>query len=294
MESSVQGTWKKQCNGKWDLVPSLIADDWYQNILDNCNEFLSEQSNDKLYISAPHHFTSKSQGEPESIEDEDHTLNQGKNYVDFEVRDNNIETRLLSLETANKNLERKVKDLRSRITTAEFDLDDHNEYIYVLEKKLSTLEQYGRRENIEIVGIPSYVSDRYLESEVINILKRIGFTHISHFSFVGCHRIGKSVNGCRNTIVRFLHRKDAINCLRLKKNLDTCKSLGYHNLTIIENLCPAFKSIFEKLSKLKDQGQIEQIWTYNGIPTFKVTANTEPIKIFHDCDIDNFYNPRGG
>lgn len=42
--------------------------------------------------------------------------------------------------------------------------------ISCLESKIDSLEQYGRRKNMEINGIPNSISDDKLESTVINVL----------------------------------------------------------------------------------------------------------------------------
>ena len=54
-------------------------------------------------------------------------------------------------------------------------MDEYSDYIYFLEKQVAHLDQYGRRENIEIEGIPEHVSHKNLENTVLLILKRIGF-----------------------------------------------------------------------------------------------------------------------
>ena len=44
------------------------------------------------------------------------------------------------------------------------------EKIISLESKSNSVEQYGRRNNMEINGIPNSISDDNLESTVINVL----------------------------------------------------------------------------------------------------------------------------
>ena len=44
------------------------------------------------------------------------------------------------------------------------------EKIISLEPKCNSVEQYGRRNNMEINGIPNSISDDNLESTVINVL----------------------------------------------------------------------------------------------------------------------------
>ena len=67
-----------------------------------------------------------------------------------------------------------------------------------LEKKLSDieiaenkLEQYTRRNNTEIQGIPSSVHDNLLEDKVIDIFSQLNIT-ISKSDIEDCHRLGKA------------------------------------------------------------------------------------------------------
>ena len=53
------------------------------------------------------------------------------------------------------------------------------------------LEQYGRRNNLEITGIPDDVSEKYLEEKVIQVLSEIQ-VNVSSFDIEACNRIGKS------------------------------------------------------------------------------------------------------
>ena len=123
--------------------------------------------------------------------------------------------RLNNLETEIKVLQQENNTLKSAVAEHEIYLDEQLAYIYSLEKDLSRLDQYGRRENIEIMGIPSNIKDDELEREVIKILQKIGLYHLDHYGIVACHRVGKhDFQGNRNTIVRFLNRKDAIQALK--------------------------------------------------------------------------------
>ena len=202
-------------------------------------------------------------------------------------------TRLSTLENENNKMKDELRKLRTRIVISEENIDDQWDYIYALEKQVSKLDQYGRRENVEIAGIPSNVSDKNLESEVLRILRQIGLKHLSHFHIVGCHRIGsRDKYGSRNTIVRFLNRKDAIQCLKLRKNLNLCRYIGYNNLRLMENLCPSYKSIFDDLNELKQEGVVKEVWTFNGIVNYRTTddLSQKPIKVLHGNELEKLYS----
>ena len=161
-----------------------------------------------------------------------------------------------------------------------------------METEVSRLDQYGRRENVEISDIPESVSDRNLEYNIIKILQKIGLKNINHYHIVACHRLSKrDKNGNRNTIIRFLNRKDAISCLQNRKHLHLCSEFGFNNLYAMENLCPAYKSIFENLKDRKNNGQIKKVWSYNGAIHFKFSdkVNEKPKNIFHECDINYYF-----
>ena len=116
--------------------------------------------------------------------------------------------------------------------------------------------------------------------------------NIQHYHIVGCHRLNKrDKNGNRNTIIRFLNRKDAIACLQNRKQLHLCRELGFNNLFAMENLCPSYQSIFDNLMERKNNGQMKRIWSYNGVIHFKFSdkANEKPKKIFHECDLNYYF-----
>ena len=75
------------------------------------------------------------------------------------------------------------------------------------------MNQYSRRENIELQNIPESVVQDDLEKFVINLLKEIKLD-ISSYDLVAVHRLGKpSSRKSTNVIVRFLNRKSAFACL---------------------------------------------------------------------------------
>ena len=90
-----------------------------------------------------------------------------------------------------------------------------------LENKLSDieiaenkLEQYTRRNNIEIQGIPSTVHDNLLEDKVTDIFSQPNIT-MSKSDMEDCHRLGKA--NPKNTIVQFVNRKICNDALEKKK-----------------------------------------------------------------------------
>ena len=203
-----------------------------------------------------------------------------------------FEEEISCLKESVKSLRSQQNELINRLTKAENIIEQQDDNIHALENDLYRLDQYGRRENVEFHGIPENIKDNRLEPLILNILKLLGLKHIQHYHIVACHRIGKpNSHQPRGVIVRFLNRKDAISCLKYKYHAGRCKEIGLHNLTINENLCPAYRSIFENLADLKNQGKVKKLWTQNGFVNFKFsdTKQEKSKKVTHEFYLYEFF-----
>ena len=85
-----------------------------------------------------------------------------------------------------------------------------------LTENSSSFEQYGQRNNFEITGTLDDVEDQNLEEKVIEILDKSDL-NVSSKDIEACHRMGKSKNFSKTTIVRFINRKHAIKPLSIEK-----------------------------------------------------------------------------
>ena len=157
-----------------------------------------------------------------------------------------------------ENILNKLDRLEMKLKEANDLFIKQDDSIYLLEKQVYQLQQYTRRENIEIIGLPENVKD--LEATVIEILNKIG-VDVTSFDIAACHRLKKR-KGSRysNVIVRFVSRKKAILCLQNKKHL---------------------QSPYNYCHKMKMEKNIVIILTFNGVINFKKTEDDEIHKIFH-------------
>ena len=129
-----------------------------------------------------------------------------------------------SLQDENKRLKTKVNALENKI----IDLKIQN----------NNVDQYSRRNNVEIAGIPQPISDSQLEEKVVHILKEID-VNITLNEIEACHRLGKKK---KNVIAQVIDRKHPLQALR---NMEKLKSIDKNaigilnaNLFISENLTP--------------------------------------------------------
>lgn len=160
-----------------------------------------------------------------------------------------------------------------------------------LEIDVVDLNQYGRRDSIEICNISEGIEQSKLETYVINFLKSIKVS-VESFNIVAVHRLGKFRNGInRNVIVKFINRKDAYKALKNNFLNKRSQLQIYKKLYIIENLCPVNKKIFNSLYRLKKLRKLHDVWTYNGsvFMNFSEDVN-DPIHVQLYSDIEYFMN----
>ena len=173
------------------------------------------------------------------------------------------------------------------LTDLKYRLDTVENKLYEAEVRINKLEQYTRRENLEVVGIPDTINQDQLENTVLKILLSIG-VNTDSYHISACHRLSKNKNQqYANTIVRFTDRKLIYEIFSKKKDLKLSpmkEELG-GDIYITENLSPEFKTIFETCKYLKRKNAIHSCWSYNGAIKIKTSENDRPRKIYHYDDI---------
>ena len=104
-----------------------------------------------------------------------------------------------------------------------------------MESDLNKKDQHNRRNNIEILGVPSNIGDDSLKDKVIEMLAEV---HImaTKSNVEDCHRLGQNVS----TIVRFVSRKSV---MTFWKKMTFTKILTSLNLVLLM----ALKSMLLKI-----------------------------------------------
>ena len=113
-----------------------------------------------------------------------------KKCQDLLNENNVIESRLAVAENTSSLLKSNTKKL--------------NEQLINIERRQYKLEQYSRRECIEIQGIPQNIRIKNLEDTMTKIFEKNGIS-VNKRMIVACHRLSKITK----TIVKFANRKDA-------------------------------------------------------------------------------------
>ena len=166
------------------------------------------------------------------------------------------EERLAQLEARVEALQRSNYKLRQEIQTTKARIED--------------LDQYIRRENIEILNIPDTIDQAVLEKFVINIGERLG-VYFSSYDISACHRLCKR-KGDRYApvIVRFTNRKFVQDLMDGRHLLPIRTQFYWGKITFRENLVPGRRRVLCELEQLRKNGLIEHCGSWNGLPHFTV------------------------
>ena len=139
-----------------------------------------------------------------------------------------------------------------------------------LEIKINSLEQYGRRNNLQIGGIPTSISNDELEKTAVAILNSIN-VNLDSSDVEACHRIGRSKDGKpKKTILCTVNRKFCKKALHKRKKLS---SVALHDneihlknkVFISENLTNYNNKIAFYYRKLTKASLVEKCYSSNGV-----------------------------
>ena len=104
------------------------------------------------------------------------------------------------LTTENMLLKEEIQTLKEKDQEKSLKIND-------LERDIIDLQQYTRRNNVEICGIPNEIGQHDLEGAVIKIGDAIG-VEIYEEDIEACHRLqAKDSSSTQKTIVRFVNRR---------------------------------------------------------------------------------------
>lgn len=166
--------------------------------------------------------------------------------------------------------------------------NDSSQRFIELERSHYLYMQYGRRESVEITGIPIAVKTEQLEEEVISVYKEanveVDGRELSHHDIAACHRIGKK----GVTIVRFVNRKFAWQGLANGKNLKDKKVYDQGDVYINNSFCDEFKKYGYYIRKLRKKGDISGYKLKSGVYQIKKGANDDFKEVSHISDFENY------
>ena len=110
---------------------------------------------------------------------------------EFWEKVNLIEAKFDDLKKENETLQSKVMVAEKASTALCISHKKLNDRVIEMERNMhsNTLEQYSRRECIEIVGVPNSITNDLLGEHVVLIFEKLGVV-MEPMNIVACHRIG--------------------------------------------------------------------------------------------------------
>ena len=150
-------------------------------------------------------------------------------------------------------------------------------------------EQYSRRENLIISGIPDSVTDDQLQDKIVDILTDLDID-VNYHDISTCHRLGRSNRGYpARVIVRFTNRQIFHDCLAIKHTLkNKPRRLGM-NLRFFENLNKSNEECLRMCKWLKERNVIHDYFLRNGFVKAVEIEGSKPFKIRHPDIIKNSF-----
>ena len=165
------------------------------------------------------------------------------------------------------------------------EIDDLKVSMNKVERDITVTNQYNRRENLIIDGIPDNVPQWKLERTCLEIVHKLGFRDVGVYEVVGCHRLRKKEKDITApTIIRFTNRKIAEFCKKNKWKLNKFNFNNW-NLSMREDLCESNDKIFTECEKLKDRELLSKVFTYNGFVKVSKDTADRPKKLSHMDDV---------
>ena len=209
-----------------------------------------------------------------------------KRFDAIELSNAQINNTLRSRKFVISDLARENRDLRKHVLTLE-------ERLLKLEKQVNNTEQNNRKNNIEVDGIPSSVSDEDLRGVVATLFNHIVDSDITIADIEVAHRL-HSKSSPKPTIVRL--KRDVIQELKTKeargKLKDVATKMNFPRGTQIflnDNQSPNMRSLSYNARLLKNRKIIYDTWFSNAAVRIKRTPSSRPIKITHEKDlVDEF------
>ena len=197
------------------------------------------------------------------------------------------------LKAENQNLKDKIKSLEGTVEKMTKRLNDQYEMHISAEADHNRLDQYGRRNNVEIIGIPEKVTQTELENKVISILASID-VDVNPNDIEASHRLTASPHhkGPRKVIVRMINRKKCEEMFKNKhklKSIDKTKLGINNNIYINSNLNPYFNKLLWNARKLVKASIIHSAWFSNTMVKIKTSENSTPILINHQLDLEELF-----
>ena len=212
-----------------------------------------------------------------------------------------ISSKYEDLQTDYKKLQKKNKEQEKQILVLQDQASKIEENNVKADEKVDAIEQYGRRQNLEIVGVPYTEGEN--TNEIVTEIAKLIEVDVKPDDISTSHRLPvrsrsssddnnrKAIKFHAPIIVRFVGR-DIRNKIfanrKLARNLDLEKFSvkGTERLFINENLTQQRKKLFWLAKQKMKAADFKFIWTSNGSIFVRKSEDSDTINIKSALDLD--------
>lgn len=207
----------------------------------------------------------------------------------YEVHNNKLDENTLAVKSGMEKIEEYVKEieaLRSENTALKGKISD-------LECRVDDLENYSRRNCLEIQGIPENRGE-----EVTEVVKEVGKAlqfEITEDMLDACHRVGKpggrGSDRPRGIIVKFVRRTDKetlMNKRRQRKRDFSTRHLGLATDTPVyvnDSLSPTRRRLLAQARQIRKDKGYKYIWLRNGNILLRKEEGSPVVEVKTQADL---------
>lgn len=248
------------------------------------------------------------QPEPKLIDIKEMLVNIQATVATILRENQELKQEILELKSALNANQRETEKLQSQLTKAEkandtlrnelnhtrIKLKDQIEETYKLDEKYDDLEQYSRKNSLEILGVPeaAYTST---DEVVIRIGEAIN-VDIKPEDIEISHKLKRKTT--KLVIVKFVSHKVKSLLYKARTKLknvktsdifpsDAFSSREDRRIFINENLTNYRRELFWKANKMKKDNMITNTWTMDGKIFVKTSPSGAPVRIYCEEDLDD-------
>ncbi|KAH6945216.1 hypothetical protein HPB50_007566 [Hyalomma asiaticum] len=186
-----------------------------------------------------------------------------------------------------KALRSEVNEVKTRTHDLQQENQKLNKELKEVNKELVELKQYGRKNNIELKGLPASGNED-LRKTIQAVAKSLQIEHASSEIDV-VHRVPTRGNGPANIVVKFVSRSTRDRFLQAaKKNRLNASMIGFEENTpvfINEHLCRENKILLGKAIQAKRENNWKFAWVSDGKILMRKAENTRVVQVTCEEDL---------
>ena len=228
--------------------------------------------------------------ENETLRKEVSDLKASLEFNDKELRD--VKSSLATAASAYASLQKKLDATNNELNAAKNTLKDQRYETQRLENSLDTLEQYTRKNSLEIHGIPENLYPN-TQDAVIKVAEALNVTIVPSEIEI-CHKLKRN-KGPQPILVKFLSHQIKSKLYKERTKLKNVKISDIYpsysspvesRIFIHENLTSYRKEVVAEANRRRRDGTLLSIWTLDGKIYVKTSPTGSPKKIYYVEDLD--------